>query len=266
MKRYWAWLSVCLLAFPAAAQELGRIDTPSGPAVMSRQGIDAVLTIGTQAFRFEGMLYAGFAERLGDVVLVQLASGGSLCPAQYVWLDTRPGLVRLSDVFGTCSDLHELSWDAAGVTVSMPSMRPGEGRVDFIWDGKTSALREVARAPAASGLPPGPSVAGWAGRFGSELLAAPEWQGLLSGLMGRAALDDALRIVQVGMPFAAEGDWLVATGCQPHQCDVTAGAVALNLRDGRLIVALWEDGLGVRSWGDLSAGIPPGVSSVLARR
>lgn len=266
MKALWAFMTCGVLALPAVAQELGRIDTPSGPAVLSRQDFDAILTIGGQEFRFEGMRFAGFAERLGDVVLLQLSSGGSLCPAMYVWLDTRPGQVRLSDEFGTCSDLHAISWDSEAVTVTLPSMQPGAGFVDFRWDGKTSALREAARAPAASGLPPGHATAAWEGRFGTELLAAPEWQGLLLGLMGRAALDDALRIVQVGHPFGVQGDWLVATGCQPHQCDVTAGAVALHRADGRLIVALWEARSGVRSWGDLSAGIPPGVAQVLAGR
>jgi hypothetical protein len=250
-------------AVPAVAQDRGRIDTPSGPAVLTVQGTDLVLSIAGQEFLFEGMLYSSFADRLGDVVLIQLSSGGNACPATYAWLDTRPGSIRLTDEFGTCSDLHEISWDAETVTVSMPSMVPGEGKVAFVWDGKSTQIKEVAFAPAATGLPPGGSPAAWAGRFGAELLAAPEWESLLLDLMGQAALDDARRILQVGQPFTAQGDWLISTGCQPHQCDETSGAVALNLRDGRLIVALWERGIGPRAWGDLSAGIPPWVVAVI---
>lgn len=252
------------IACPAFSQELDRIDTPSGPAVLTVLGTDAVLSIDGQQFLFEGMLYSSFADRLGDVVLVQLASGGNACPATYAWLDTRPGLIRMTEEFGTCSDLHEISWDAETVTVSMPSMVPGEGKVAFIWDGKSNKVKEVASAPAATGLPPGASPAAWAGRSGAELLAAPEWESVLIGLMGQAALDDARRILQVGQPFTVQGEWLVSTGCQPHQCDETASAVALNLRDGRLIVALWERATGPRAWGDLSAGIPPWVVAVLA--
>ena len=70
----------------------------------------------------------------------------------------------------------------------------------------------------------------------------------------------------VGHPFAVQGDWLVSTGCQPHMCDITMGAVALHLSDGALLVALWEDGIGPRAWGDLSRGMPPGVAEVMAGR
>lgn len=266
MRKVLMMLALCGLAAGAQAQEMARIDTPSGPAVITRSDIDAIVSVGGQEFRFEGMLYAGFAERLGDVVLLSLSMGGTACPGVFAWLDTRPGMIRVTDVFGTCSDLHEVTWDAEAVTVSMPSLVPGEGMVDFVWDGKTAAVREVVRGPESSGLPPGGPVRAWESRYGLDLLAGADWAPVLLPLMGEAALTDAQRIVQVGYPFAVQGDWLVSTGCQPHQCDVTMGAVALHLADGALIVALWEEGVGPRAWGDLTRGLPPGVAEVMAGR
>ncbi len=266
MRKILTALALCGLAGMASGQELARIDTPSGPAVITREDIDAVVTVGDQSFRFDGMMYAWFGEKVGDVVLLGLSMGGTACPAQFAWLDTRPGLIRVTEVFGTCSDLAEVSWDAEAVIVSMPSLAPGEGQVDFLWDGKTATVEELVRGPQPTGLPPGGPAMAWEGRFGVELLEAPEWAPVLGPLMGAEALTDAQRIVQVGHPFAVQGDWLVSTGCQPHQCDITMGAVALHLSDGALIVALWEDGIGPRAWGDLTRGLPPGVAEVMAGR
>ena len=266
MRKVLTALALCGLAGAALAQELARIDTPSGPAVIVREDTYPVVSVGGQVFRFEDMTSGWFGDRLGDVVLVGLSTGGTACPAMFAWLDTRPGMIRITEVFGTCSDLPKVTWDAETVTVSMPSLVPGEGQVDFIWDGKTAAVREVLRGPQPSGLPPGGPVMAWEGRFGLDLLEAADWAPVLVPLMGEVALKDAQRIVVVGHPFAVQGDWLVSTGCQPHMCDITMGAVALHLSDGALVVALWEDGIGPRAWGDLSRGMPPGVAEVMAGR
>ncbi|MDO9639721.1 MAG: hypothetical protein Q7J44_14365 [Pseudotabrizicola sp.] len=247
-----------------AQDSYNRIDTPSGVAVITRQDIDSVLSIGGQTFVFEGMPYASFGERLGDVVLVSVSSGGSACPAEFVWLDTRPGQLRLSDRFGTCSDLAEVSWDAESVIVTLPSMRPGEGPVAFHWDGKSAAIRDVVLQMPPSGIAATAPPSAWLGRHPSEFLSAPEQRERLVAQMGEAALLDAQRIIGVASNFETVGDWVVASGCQPHACDITEGAIAMY-RDW-LLVALWEQGKGVRVFGDQTGLMPAAIAKVMARR
>lgn len=253
------------LVLSNAALAQAQIDTPSGPAfVVKTPNGSPRLTVGGQVFDFDGYWGADFAARVGDVVLVGLYSGGTACPAEYFWLDTRPGLIRVSDRFGTCSDLPQVSWDSQAVTVTLPSFVAGAGPVAFVWDGKTAAVTEMQLAPPLSGLPPSMGVAGWIGQHPGKLLAAPEWRGQLLGLMGQAGFEDALRIIQVGHDFAANGPWISASGCQPHNCDVTLGAVALG-QDGRLVVALWEYGSGLRLWGDPGPEMPNAIAEVMRR-
>lgn len=256
---------MAFVAGPVLAQDsYNRIETPSGTATITQQGIDSVLSIGGQSFVFEGMPYASFGTRMGDVVLVTVAAGGSACAAEFVWLDTRPGLLRITDRFGTCSDLSEVSWDAESLIVTLPSMRPGEGPVAFHWDGKTAQVREVALAPPPSGIPVTAPPAAWLGRHPSEFLAAPEQRDRLVAQMGEEGLLDAQRIIGVASTFETVGDWVVASGCQPHACDVTEGAIAMY--GDWLLVALWEQGKGARVFGDQTGMMPAAIAKVMARQ
>ena len=258
---FWGLLSPLVHAQGLSSQ----IETASGPAVISRDGLNAVLTIGGVHFVFEGMPYSAFETKVGDVVLVSLASGGTACPAEYVWLDTRPGQIRLTDRFGTCSDLPTVTWDSESVIVTLPSMVPGEGPVAFVWDGKGAAVRGMGLAHPPSGLPPAAGATVWIGRHPAEVLVAPEWQQTLLSLMGEVALRDAQRIISVGHLFAADGPWVAGGGCQPHACDVTRGAVALH-QDGRIGVALWEHGQGLRVWGQFDGVLPLAMQEVMSAR
>lgn len=260
------WLSgaVLAVALPAMVMAETQIDTPSGVAVLEAAGSDMRLSLGGKAFVLNGMAYASFRDRVGDVVLVSMASGGTACPALYAWLDTRPGMIRLTQAFGTCSDLAEVSWDSESVIVTLPSMVPGEGKVAFRWDGKV--VTETALAVPKSGMLSSAGAAAWVGKHPNELMEAPEWRGAFVALMGEVAFQDALRIIQVAQNLEQDGNWVAASGCQPHACDVTLGAVAVSLTDGRIVVALWEEGVGVRVWGDVAGPVPQGVAEVLARQ
>ena len=264
MRGVFSSLLALVIAGPVLAQDsYNRIETPSGTAVIAQQGIDSVLTIGGQSFVFEGMPYVSFGDLLGDVVLLSVSSGGSACAAEFVWLDTRPGQVRMTDRFGTCSDLAEVSWDAESVIVTLPSMQPGKGPVAFHWDGKTAAIRQVGLDQPPSGIAATAPATAWLGRHPAEFLSAPEQRERLVALLGAEALHDAQRIISVGAMFAADGVWIAAGGCQPHACESAEGAVALH-PDGRVVVALWEESGGLRVWGTLDPPLPAVIAQVMA--
>lgn len=250
------------IAGAAFAEE--RIDTPSGPAVIEK-GADFthVLRIAGASFPIEGMMFVSFADRLGNLVLVQQSSGGSLCPAEFAWLDTTPGKVRLTETFGTCADVYEITSDAETVTVTMAGP-PGQGRSAFVWDGK-GRIVEQKLGMEATGLSPDMGVGAWVGRHPYDLMTAPEWAGVFTVLMGGAALQRVQAGIAISTAMEMQGDWLVGQGCMPHACDAVVSAVAVHAGDGRVLVAYWEQGKGAQVWGDAAAGIPSAIADVMAR-
>lgn len=263
MRGIGAVLAVLIAAGAAGAQEV--IDTPSGPAVIEKAGdLDHVLRIAGTSFPIEGMMLVAFGEKVGNLVLVGQYTGGSGCPAFFAWLDTTPGKVRLTETFGTCSDVYEISTDAETVTVTMPGA-PGQGRSAFVWDGK-GRIVEQRLGMEATGLGPEAGVEPWVGRSPYELVTAPEWAGVFTALMGGEALARVQAGIALGNALERQGEWLAGQGCQPHMCDAVAAAVAVHAGDGRVVVAFWEQGAGAQVWGDASAGFPPAVAEVMARR
>ncbi|MEZ5754985.1 MAG: hypothetical protein R3D90_09540 [Paracoccaceae bacterium] len=263
MRFFGAAVVAMAMAGAGWAQEV--IDTPSGPAVIEK-GADFthVLRIAGANFPIEGMMSVAFGERLGTLVLVAQYTGGTGCPAMFAWLDTTPGKVRLTETFGTCSDMAKVTADAETVTVTMPGP-PGQGRSAFVWDAKGRIVEQkLGMEP--TGLAPDRGVGAWVGRHPYELVTAPEWAGVFTVLMGGAALERLQAGIAIGTGMEMQGDWLTGQGCQPHMCDVVASAVAVHAGDLRVLVAYWEQGKGAQLWGDGSAGIPPAIAEVMARR
>lgn len=249
-----------MTALGAAAQEA--IDTASGPAVIEPGEGQHVLRIAGTSFPVEGMMFVSFAERVGNLVLVMQVSGGSACPAVFAWLDTTPGKVRLTETFGTCSDLYEIASDAETVTVTMQGA-PGQGRSAFVWDGKGTIIEQrLGMEP--TGIDPEQGAMAWVGKHPYTLLTAPEWAGLFTDLVGGEVLAQAQAAIAIGSEMQLQGDWVAGKGCQAHMCGDVRAAVAIHATDGRVLIALWERERGPRLWGDASAGLPPAVATVMA--
>lgn len=248
-----------LLAAPAFSD--ARIDTASGPAVLTESGIDTRLTLGGQEFLLEGVRFAGFDHQAGDWLLVLLPTGGTACPAMFAWVNTAPGHVALGPSFGTCSDLAEVTEAGGTLTVTMPSLDPTKGPAAFHWDGAAITEEQLAIPP--SGLGPELGVAPWQGRYAHEFLTAPEWREPLLALMGDSDLTTAQTAAGMSDDFAPEDGWLVSKGCAPQQCDTLQTAVALRLSDNAVLVALWQAGQGGQVYGDLSKGVPRSISDLV---
>ncbi len=61
---------------------------------------------------------------VGDkqVILLETSSGGRACPATYFFIEFTPiGSSKMTDEFGTCSDIPVLKTDGAAIIVTMPS-------------------------------------------------------------------------------------------------------------------------------------------------
>lgn len=62
-----------------------------------------------------------------DIYLIAVGSGGTACPAEYRFLTVERGKLTLSDEFGNCSDIPEVSEGAGEIVVKFPS---NDGSVD----------------------------------------------------------------------------------------------------------------------------------------
>ncbi|NIY80647.1 hypothetical protein HCZ23_14370 [Celeribacter sp. HF31] len=259
------FLSV-LLAFAGGSEASAetQVQTRAGLAQVTGAYTEKSVTIGGVSLPLpEGLAYIDIEEQLGDLLLLSLSYGGNACPAEYVWVHAVPGAIRLSDTFGTCSDLYELSYDSETVSVSMPSMRSGDNHnVTFVYDGKT--IREEAGSRKEQGVA---TVAGWQGQHISMVIGDAGWEGYFLSFMPPEALADARRILNVGHNMEWQGPWLTAWACQPHACNSTRGAIAMTADGTGVIVALWEGATGVRLWGN-PKGLPlPGtVLDVVAQQ
>ena len=107
----------------------------------------------------------------------------------------------------------------------------------------------------------GADAADWIGQAPYDLVQSPEWRGALVALMGRVDLLRLQDAVVVADPIVRQGDWVVATGCAPHQCGDVRGGVAISVVSGR-VVAVVRDQAGLQVWGD-AADMPPGLAGIV---
>lgn len=243
------------------------VGSPHGPVriVETEDGWERFVLLGDRAFFRDGAYrYVALVDRKGGLILVQLSSGGTACPAEYAWLNVVADPPFATEVFGNCSDLFEVAADAETVSVILPAMAAAEGRVAFVYDGQ-SIRREVI-GQAVSGIGPEAGAEAWIGRYPFELFRAAEWRPVLVGLMGEADYVRAGDTIQLASPMERQGDWVVGSGCIKFSCLEDHGAIALNLADGRVLVALRNAGRAPQLWGDPGGVMPAAIAEVLADR
>ena len=207
---------------------------------------------------------ADLLDKVGNLILVAIYSGGTACPATYAWLDTTPGNIGLSERFGTCSDLYEMSHDAETVTVTMPSFDASEGRVAFVFDGREVSRRvlglessEVARKGVGN-------IDVWIGESPYEYLTARENEATLIRALGWESLDELRNTMVIGsQKMFVEGGWIVGEGCRPHMCNTDFAAIALHRETGQLIAAIKRDGARPQLLGTPPDALPNTIRAVM---
>ncbi|OOY03207.1 hypothetical protein [Thioclava sp. F28-4] len=190
-----------------------------------------------------GDFHGDLIEKVGSLVLVSVASGGVACPTNYAWLDTTPGHLRLTETFGTCSEIYELSHDAETVTLTMPSMDPSEGQVAFIFDGHSVVRKVLGLKSSKVARNSAGNADAWIGESPYEYLTAAEMEPTLLREMTWSQLDMLRRYMTVGsQQMTVEGNWIVGSGCLPHVCNTDHAAIALYRSTGQLVAAIKRDG------------------------
>jgi hypothetical protein len=242
---------------------LDRVETPVGPVlvVSNEDGYSQRVIIGEQSFLDDGdYRFVSIRAREGSLYLLELSTGGNGCAAEYAWLHAVPGDVRLSPVFGNCSDLAEVSADAETVTVTLPALDAATGRTAFVYDGQTVTERPAGQT--AADVAPGAGADALVGTYPFDLFRTADWRAPLVALLGEAAYAQTGTLFELAAPMEIEGDWVTGSGCVKFACSDRTAAVAVHRRDGRILVAL-RDGLLVGIYGDPGGDLPPAIARVL---
>ena len=260
-------VGACALANTAQAQFIAdgvETNSAAGPLVVidSGDGFSRSLLVGDETFFTDGTYrFISIEAQRGALYLIALSSGGSACAAEYVWLHTEGGDARLSEQFGTCAVVDEVTSDAETVTVTMQSLDAADGYVSFAYDGQV--IREEIAGQRTLGL--GFDAAAWEGRYPFEVFSDAEWREPLIALMGEDAYRRAGNTIEVSSPMVAEGAWLTGRGCRSRMCDFAWGALAIHT-DGRIVVALRTKERGLEVYGTLDANVPTPIAGVIAGR
>ena len=259
-------LIAAILGTAAAAESVSApLDTPSGRIEIVDQpdGFSRALRIGDRVFYDETeSRYISLVERFGTLVLVQLSSGGNACASLYSWLHTGTGDLRATDLFGTCSDQPRVSADAETVTVEMASFADPGQTIAFVYDGRDITETPLGLSP--SGSPPEGGALPWIGRAPYDLVTASDWRGPLVDLIGAGALGDLRHAIGLSSGMERDGNWVAGAGCRARMCDVSRAAIAIDVTDGRLLVAMWEAGSPPRLWGSAGGTVPAAILDVMS--
>lgn len=252
--------TAALAGSPALAQEV--LDSPSGQVRITGETLKKKVVVGDTVLPIDdSYAYASLGEKVGNLILIHVSSGGTGCPGMFQWLDTTPGQVGLTKEFGTCSDLPVVSHTDEVVTVTLPSLDVSKGSIAFDYDGKQITERMLGLE--SSGVEPGNPKA-WEGKYAVEFLGAPENEAALIELMGWEMLDLARNsIVVTSEVLEPQGEWLVAGGCMPHNCGEAFGAIALHAETGQVLVAIKPDGKPAQLFGKPSGPLPVRIREVM---
>lgn len=258
---------VALAAVPLPALAADSLPSPSGEVRITGGEYEMKsVTVGGESFPL-GDLRASLVDQLGNLILVAIYTGGTACPATYAWLNTTPGSLGLTDSFGTCSDLYELSHDSETVTLTMPSFNASEGKVAFVYDGRQVARRVLGLESSETAQQAQGDAEAWIGESPYEYLTAQETEAGLIGLFGWEDLDQLRNTLVVGsQEMVVDGEWVVGSGCRPHMCDTDFAVLALHRGTGEPIAAIKQDGQPPRLLGEPAAALPVAIRNVMVSR
>ncbi|TNE66727.1 MAG: hypothetical protein EP336_08890 [Rhodobacteraceae bacterium] len=246
-------LSFVLSALPCVALAADRVETSVGVAEILPLGpfdTDALYLADEAVDLPQAADHLDIAAQDGDVLLILLASGGTGCPKQWVYVDAGSEPVWVSDMFGTCHDDGKALVTERGIEVISPATEPGQsGDVRYWLVGHE--LHEELGPPKSLGFT---QVAEWQGQHPKLLVNDPAWEGRFLATVGAVGLLDLRALFEQASFLEWQGDWLVASGCKTDACGYLEGALAMS-RDGHAMVAVidrseFEPPAGLRFYGD----------------
>ena len=141
----------------------------------------------------------------------------------------------------------------------MAAVSPADGYVKFVYDGQS--IEKVVLGQRSIGI--GFTADDLIGRHPGLIFLDADRRETLIALMGEDGYRLAGDVISVGSGLKIQGDWVTGDGFNRRLASRNRGAVAINRTDGRVVVAVWTDEVGLQIWGDIGGDVPEAIESVL---
>ena len=252
-----------VLGTAVLAAETGQIQFDRGPLELRMADFESILEFEGQQIRLETAYLPEEQARWKNSVLVDLHTGGTMCPGTFAWITIDDNGLSTTGSFGTCSDLMQIeAQDDRQILISMPRLN-GSGASGFVFDGKT--VQEVELGLKSAGVADPKNAASWAGKSAGEVVASAEMEPILLQMVDWETLEFIRASSVIGGDVMEEdGAWYAATGCMAHQCNAFRAGVAVSKADGSVLLATWSAEAGGKIFGTPGAALPNRLRSLLA--
>ena len=170
-----------------------------------------------------------------DVALISEVSGGSFCWGNFRLVTLEDQRVEVTEPFAECEgDIiwYHVSDNAVEIVVAVPD--PSIEAAVYRFDGQRIHKKTVEYTEyAANRAGAGSDVTRWSGRHPRELFRDESERLRFLTIMSRAEMFALARHVSVGNSLENVGDYVLGSGCVPHNCHRLHGAVAIRKSDGQ---------------------------------
>ncbi|MEX3016506.1 hypothetical protein [Gymnodinialimonas hymeniacidonis] len=184
-----------------------------------------------------------------DWVLASHHHGGNSCGGAAYLLRVGADGVAAGQPISDCDGLL-LDIRAAADWVEVDRMEPNilVTHVTIRWQG--DAYTETLHyAPPAEAAGAGADVTRWLGEHAANMLEDPSERARFESAMQVWEMQDLWVRLLVGTSVAQQGDWVFATGCQPHACGLDMGAIGIRISDGAVAAVIRSSGNPDRTFG-----------------
>lgn len=234
--------ALCFLLMPLSA--LAEVEFGAHTVFETRFGTLQVTGEGANRLLFDGRevplptgaavtIRAGYgrSEEAFDYVLIGQGSGGRACPPPVTVLRVAAGEVRLSQPMGACvREVLDIRVLPGRIEIDLPGSATPPTRRIFTFDGSATTERLADRQVVSPEADFG--VARYVGDYAGDFYSNPALSERLSTIMPQEAIDRLFVAASVGGPMVQRGEWVIATGCMPHNCDRRRGLIAIRIGDG----------------------------------
>ncbi len=167
-----------------------------------------------------------------DWVLATHHHGGNSCGGATYILRVGADGVDYSQPISDCDGWFvEIRIDGDAIEIDRTDTNILVPLVTLRWQG--DAYSETFHyAPPVDPAEPGADVTRWIGAHGSDILEDASERARLADILQTWEMQDLWVRLLVGGEVMQVGDWVIATGCQPHACGLDMGALGLRVSDG----------------------------------
>lgn len=241
-------LMLLCLAMPqlALAQDRLVVDLPSGQvSIAMDKDFAAIAQSATVAKTV--LIDTAYAPKLmathKNSILLEVYSGGTACPVDYVWLTLSESELKLSDYTNSCLEGAQVIETDGYPRLVIDGFNDASNRYSYDFDGTALSISKIeAEAPAVGTEP----ASFWLGKSASDLMDDARMLPALQEILSEDQITDLRKAVVLqltGDTFRTEGDWLIGGGCEPASTGAFCAQIGVSKEGDKLLVGLEYEGV-----------------------